>query len=88
MATEKIKLKVTKAEFLDWYYSDSDDTLILGKNILSQLKSDGEASITVQDLFDDCGYIPTHIVSNQEDMIDDDADDDEVDEDKYEVELI
>lgn len=62
------KPKVRKEELLDWLFSDSDDAKSLGIRIIKQLKDTGSATITIQELFDDCGYIPAHILLNDEEF--------------------
>jgi hypothetical protein len=56
-----MKNKVTKSQFLAWYFSDSDDIETLGNRAHESLMDDGEFTITAQDLFNECGYIPQHI---------------------------
>lgn len=62
------KPKVRKEELLDWLFSDSDDAKSLGIRIIKQLKDTGSATITIQELFDECGYIPAHILLNDEEF--------------------
>ena len=55
-------LNVIKASrFLDWYFSDSIDTENLGDAMIEQLQTFGSANISVEQLFDGCGYIPQSI---------------------------
>jgi len=68
---DKPKPKVTKSSFLEWYFSDSVDIKILGRNVLSLLEENNTATITTQDIFNSSGYIPSHICEN-----DNDADED------------
>lgn len=60
--------KLRKEELLDWLFSDSDDAKQLGVRIIKQLKDTGSASITLEELFDECGYIPAHILLNEEEF--------------------
>lgn len=62
------KPKVRKEELLDWLFLDSDDAKQLGVRIIKQLKDTGSATITIQELFDECGYIPAHILLNDEEF--------------------
>lgn len=62
------KPQVRKEELLDWLFSDSDDAKSLGIRIIKQLKDTGSATITIQELFDECGYIPAHILLNDEEF--------------------
>lgn len=63
-----MKPQVRKEELLDWLFSDSDDAKSLGIRIIKQLKDSGSASITIEELFDECGYIPAHILLNDEEF--------------------
>ena len=62
------KPKVRKEELLDWLFSDSDDAKQLGVRIIRQLHDTGSATITIQELFDECGYISAHILLNDEEF--------------------
>lgn len=64
----KTKPQVRKGELLDWLFSDSDDVKQLGVRIIDQLNDTGSAVITIQELFDECGYIPAHILINEEEF--------------------
>lgn len=68
----EIKPKVRKEELLDWLFSDSDDAKQLGVRIIQQLHDKGSATITIQELFEDCNYIPAHILINDEEFHEDD----------------
>jgi hypothetical protein len=37
------KIKVKESEFLSWYFSDSDNILIFGRNIISELQKEGKS---------------------------------------------
>jgi hypothetical protein len=61
--------KVTTTDFLSWYFSDPSDAHAIGYEVISTLKSNGVFTISVRDLFDNCGYIPGHIcVDNKEEI--------------------
>jgi hypothetical protein len=66
-----MKPQVRKEELLDWLFSDSDDAKSLGIRIIKQLKDTGSATITIEELFDECGYIPAHILLNDEEFQED-----------------
>jgi hypothetical protein len=55
------KNKVKASDFLEWYFSDSDDALKFGNRVIEALQCDGTFTIDVQTLYDQCGYIPQHI---------------------------
>ena len=61
------KIKVKESEFLSWYFSDTDDILTFGRNIITELQSQGFIKESVQSLLDRCGYIPGHISENPDD---------------------
>ena len=75
-----MKNKVTKAAFLSWYFSSHSDALDIGYGVISALMSDGEYIVRVRDLFDSCGYIPSHICI--------DATEEDIEYNPSEVELI
>ena len=59
LTTESTKVNsVTKSSFLDWYFSDSDDVITIGERAINELKDTGTFTISVEELFDECGYIP------------------------------
>jgi hypothetical protein len=59
--------KITRARFLDWYFSSSDDIFSFGLNCIGELKDFGKIEIKVQSLLDYCGYIPSYICIGQDD---------------------
>ena len=73
------KNKVLASKFIEWYYNDHDEVNILGNSMVHLMKTTGQCSLSVQELFDSCGYIPKHIcVDISEDMYTTDYDTDEV----------
>jgi hypothetical protein len=73
------KNKVLASKFIEWYYNDHDEIKQLGYAMLRSLQQVGQCSLTAQQLFDSCGYIPKHIcVDISEDMYTTDYDTDEV----------
>ncbi len=79
------KNKVTKSAFLNWYFSDADDIKTIRHRVIGGLKDDGTITLSVDELFNEAGYIPQHICEV------DGADKDYLSEDEYhpsEVELI
>lgn len=64
------KPRVSSEDFLDWLFSDSDDAKQLGVRVIKALNSKGNFTITTKQLFDECGYIPVHILQNKEDFED------------------
>lgn len=75
--------QVKASRFLDWYFSDFGDHMTFGRACLQMLETFGKVDITVEQLFESCGYIPDHIC---EDFNGDYGNDNEFD--PSEVELI
>ena len=69
------KIKVKESDFLNWYFSDRDDILTFGRNMITELQSQGFVKESVQSLLDRCGYIPGHISENPDDDNEYDPDD-------------
>lgn len=63
-----MKNQVTKSSFLDWYFSDSDDAHTMGYDVISDLRNEGSFTISVEELFNRCGYIPQHICVDNKDL--------------------
>ena len=61
-----MKNKVTESAFLNWYFSDSDDVKWLGERAMESLLREGKFKISVEMLFDDCGFIPQYICEDSE----------------------
>jgi hypothetical protein len=66
-----MKPQVKAEDFLDWLFSDSDDAKQLGVRVIKGLNSKGTFTITTRQLFEECGYIPAHILDNKEHFEDD-----------------
>jgi len=64
--------KVTKSRFLSWYFSDSDDVKQFGSRCIDMMQCEGFVNISVEILFEECGYIPAHICDGQSDNFIDD----------------
>ena len=65
METKKYKLK--KKRFADWLFSDSDDVEYWGRRFVSELRDEGEYSITLQEIFDERDTVPSFILENYND---------------------
>jgi hypothetical protein len=59
------KVKLKESAFLDWYFSDREDIMAFGKNMISELHKNGFVKETVQGLLDCCGYIPGYICEGE-----------------------
>ena len=68
------KFKVTKERFLNWYFGDPESRINFGNNAIEELESFGKVTVTIQGLFDTCGYIPQWICEDQSIHDDDDLD--------------
>ena len=55
---EEMKGSITASDFIAWYFSDEDDVLNIGREVISAIRTTGSNTITVKSLFDSCGYIP------------------------------
>ncbi len=61
------KIKVKESDFLSWYFSDLDDILTFGRNMITELQHQGFVKESIQSLLDRCGYIPGYISENPDD---------------------
>jgi hypothetical protein len=64
MSGEKKKGKVLASDFIDWFISDEEDLIYWGNRMLEDLKIKGSFSCTIRTLFNDAGYIPSHLVKD------------------------
>lgn len=55
------KNKIKASKFLAWYFSESSMLDAIGDRAVENLMSGGTFTITTEDLFDECGYIPKRI---------------------------
>ena len=55
-------------DFLDWVYSDRDEHTELGNQMIKELQATGKASLTLDDVWQGLGYIPTSKISNLEEI--------------------
>jgi hypothetical protein len=68
----EVKPRLRKKELLDWLFCDSDDAKQLGVRIINELRDSGTSTITARQLFEECGYIPVHILINSEEFHEED----------------
>jgi hypothetical protein len=60
--SQKLKAnKVKASKFLNWYFSELDDYSTFGMKSVLSLSEHGILSLSIVDIFNDCGYIPTSI---------------------------
>lgn len=68
--------RISKDTFLGFLYQDNDDIEALGESIYKQLIAKGNATISVNSLWEGTGFIHADIIQNLEDipaeLIDDD----------------
>ena len=62
---KKQKLIIDRKTFLDWKFSDSDDYDDLISIVEQQLGEKNEATISLDDLISNVGYVPSHIIENE-----------------------
>ena len=56
------KYGVNANDFLDWFFSEREDYTNLGMTIVEELKTEKTVRTTVKSIFDQCGYIPSHLL--------------------------
>jgi hypothetical protein len=61
-----MKNKLLASKFIEWYYSDHEDVKILGTSMMHLLLRTGQCSISFQEVFDECGYIPKYICEDND----------------------
>ena len=61
---KKQKLIIDRKNFLKWKFSDPDDYGILHYFVEKQLKEQNEATVSLDDLISNTGYVPSHIIEN------------------------
>ena len=62
MGSKKYKFYVHQKDFIEWFLNDSDDIMSLGRRVYEALLTDKYSKIFVKELFDECQYLPSHIV--------------------------
>jgi hypothetical protein len=69
---QKIKSnKIKASKFLEWYTSETEDVIMdLYDNVITMLFKSGKASLSVVDLFNNCGYIPSTICEYKDNKVD------------------
>lgn len=59
-----MKIQLTASSFLDWYFADDQDRIIIGEKMEFMLKKFGVGSLTVENLFDEQDELPYWICTN------------------------
>ena len=62
---KKQKLIIDRKSFLDWKFSDSDDYDDLIYIVEKQLGEKDVATVSLDDLISNVGYVPSHIIENE-----------------------
>ena len=62
---KKQKLIIDRKTFLNWRFSDPDDYDILHYLVENQLKEQNEATVSLDDLMSNTGYVPSNIIENE-----------------------
>jgi hypothetical protein len=62
---KKQKLIIDRKTFLDWKFSNSDDYDDLIYIVKKQLGEKDVATISLDDLISNVGYVPSHIIENE-----------------------
>ena len=62
---KKQKLIIDRKTFLDWKFSDSDDYDDLIYIVEKQLGEKDVATISLDDLISNVGYVPSHLIENE-----------------------
>jgi len=62
---KKQKLIIDRKTFLNWRFSETDDYDILHYFVEKQLKEQNEATVSLDDLISNTGYVPSHIIENE-----------------------
>ena len=61
----KQKLIIDRKSFLEWKFSDSDDYDHLIYIVEKQLEEKDVATVSLDDLISNVGYVPSHIIENE-----------------------
>ena len=61
----KQKLIIDRKNFLEWKFSDSDDYDHLIYIVEKQLEEKDVATVSLDDLISNVGYVPSHIIENE-----------------------
>ena len=74
------KNKVLASKFIEWYYNNHEDVEMLGTSMMHLLKRTGQCSLSFQEVFDGCNYVPKYICEDNDgiDQYTTDYDTDEV----------
>jgi hypothetical protein len=57
-----MNITINKNKFLDWRFSEKEDSVELAKTVINRLRKSGKANISLDDLFNDCGTVPSFVI--------------------------
>jgi len=81
---KKTVLLIRRDDFVNWYFTDTD----VESYIKQSLIKNGYFNLTIEELFEEVGFLPYSIVNNPLSIDEDDLNSHEIDLEKYKVELI
>jgi hypothetical protein len=61
MKNKPTKPKLLASKFIKWYFNDRDEVISLGNSMRHLLETTGQCSLSMEELFDNCGYIPKYL---------------------------
>jgi hypothetical protein len=61
-----MKHKLLARKFVKWFYGDSDEIDTLGKSMFHLMITTGQCSLSFQEVFDGCNYIPKYICEDND----------------------
>lgn len=67
---ENKTLLIDRNAFCDWYFDHSIcKEFVHAHNIIQELKDEGTFTITLQDILNSAGYLPSNLVSSQQELV-------------------
>ena len=58
--------RVTESSFIRWYFDEDKDFLAdFGSSIALELIKTGKCTLTIKEIYDNCGHIPSEICETQ-----------------------
>jgi hypothetical protein len=67
---ENKTLLIDRNAFCDWYFDHSIcKEFVHAHSIIQELKDEGTFTITLQDILNSAGYLPSNLVSNQQELV-------------------
>jgi hypothetical protein len=67
---EKKTLLIDRNAFCDWYFDhDICKEFVHAHGIIQELKDEGTFTITLQDILNSAGYLPSNLASNKQEVV-------------------